>query len=141
MSKQMPFYQVIMLGQPMLNIKSCFQFQFGNDTRRRVYRTYSHSTGTVQSCCMLRSWSRKAGFRDQWHCLSHQFPCLYLSSTLKVSLTKLNQYLLYTRHHSHQFTSTNSFHLHGNWKQQEYGQHLHFIQREAQTERCRTHSG
>lgn len=66
-------------------------------------------------------------------------PCLYLSSTLEVSAANLKQYLLCTRHHSHQFTYTNSFHLHSNWAQEEDGQHLHFAQREVQAELRRPH--
>lgn len=66
-------------------------------------------------------------------------PCLYLTSTLEVSAANLKQYLLCTRHHSHQFTYSNSFHLHSNWVQEEDGQHLHFAQREVQAEKCRPH--
>lgn len=55
------------VGTTYVELGELFLFQFGNNTRRTVCKTYSHSMPVPQmvwSCCVLRSWSSgKSVFR------------------------------------------------------------------------------
>lgn len=83
-SKQMPSLRSHHVGTTYVELGELFLFQFGNDTRRTVYKTYSHSKPVPQMVllCAQVLAMRKVGLQDQWCLPSHQFPCLYLSSTL-----------------------------------------------------------
>lgn len=101
-SKQMPSLRSHHVGTTYVELGELFLFQFGNDTRRTVYKTYSHSMPVPQmvwSCCVLRSWSSgKSVFRTNGN-----FP-LTSSHVSLPFLYFMNISLLYIRHYSHVFT-------------------------------------